>query len=1432
MQLRTRTTGFVRTEGGLLPPDLLERVRALDRALPGLDEAAYGLEKPERFGEGITRSWLRLQGAWASFLDDLPNVPPSDPATTTTRERFLLPLMEELGYGRLTPVRSIELDGKTYPVSHAYADLVPLHLVGANVPLDRRSRGIAGAAGQSPHGLVQELLNRSPDRLWGIVTNGKTLRILRDNASLTRQAYVEFDLEAIFTGEAYADFALLWHLAHRTRLEPRLPDKADEGATPRVDACYLEAWSKVAEQTGARARDRLRDGVQEAISALGSGFLKHPANGDLRTALQVGELTTQDYYRELLRLVYRLILLFVAEDRELLLDPEAPPTVRERYSRYYSTARLRRLADRRKGSRHADLYAGFRVVVTALGRDEGAPAIGLPPLGGFLFGPEACPHLDRAELANADLLDAIRRLATIEEKGVRRVVDYRNLGSEELGSIYESLLELHPELDTAAGTFALRTAAGHERKTTGSYYTPSSLIKVILDSALDPVLDEIATKPTKEEAERAILEMSVVDPAAGSGHFLVAAAHRIAKRLAQVRTGDEEPAPDATRTALRDVIGHCLYAVDINPMAVELCKVSLWLEALEPGKPLTFLDHHIKCGNSLLGTTLDLIGRGIPDGAYDALTGDDGAVARSLRTLNANERRGQETLWGGGKPLSTDALVAALLGLEAANDSTIDGVRSMEAQLAAIASSDSYGKLRLAADTWTAAFVLPKVPTAPHLTSAGLRAVAGDPGALQPETHAAVAAEAATFRFFHWEIEYPHVRRRGGFDVVVGNPPWERVKLQEKEFFAERAPYIARARNAAERKRQIATLRQTDPILYAEFNRALRQADAESHLIRNSGRYPLTGRGDINTYPAFAEMCRSILSPRGRAGLVLPTGIATDDTTKTFFGDLVASRSLVSVYGFENEEFIFPAVHHATKFCLLTVAGLESPVDVADFVFFARQATDLYDSARHFELTSDDFALLNPNTRTCPTFRSRQDAGYTLEVYRRLPILVRDEPPLNPWEITMGEMVHMANDSAAFEDRPRSAAVPLYEAKMFSVLDHRYGTYEGQSVSQARQGTLPRLTEDEKRDPAATVRPQYWFPSAELDARLSDWDEDWLLAWRKITNSVAWRTFVPTALPRVAVANSAITGLPRRGPVACLLGNLASLAFDYVTRQKLGGSNMAGYVVKQLPVLPPGHYDRPAPWDAVLLGDWVRRYVVELAVTSNDLSAFGESAGWQGPPFEWSSHRRELLFAELDAAYLVLYGFDLAAAEHILDSFWIIADRETSVHGHFRTKTLVLRAMERMMRASSSAPFETDLSPAAGDPRATSTGDPMRPDLWRPYSEIVHTSSLSVAPSSVPPQPIAPNRSVTSVNNEPRGTARHSDVADPGMGSGSASTWWSEATVEPGRLILGIKARHRLFGEGVVLAIRQLGSSSSVLVRFPHGEREIEMGRGFLEFET
>ncbi|MBS3950862.1 MAG: N-6 DNA methylase, partial [Peptococcaceae bacterium] len=542
MQLKKRDVfTTIRVEGAMFSPELLQRI-ALGSNVQGLKPEDYHISGTRKLNEAISEAWSKALTHWASFQSALDKLPSTDLATSVTRERWLLRLFSDLGYGRLVASRSIEIGGASYPVSHLWNN-TPIHLVGARISLDNRTAGTAGAARMSPHSMVQTLLNRNNNMLWGFVSNGLKLRILRDNVSLTRQTYVEFDLESMMNGEVYSDFILLWLLCHQSRIEHAKPEQ-----------CWLEQWSKLASDQGTRALDQLRTGVEEAINALGTGFISHRANTILRDQLRSGGLDKQDYYRQLLRMVYRLLFLFVAEDRDLLFDPLSDVDSKQRYSQYYSAGRLRRLADKRKGSAHADLYQGLVLVMNKL--NQGCGELGLPGLGSYLWSKEAVLSLIACQISNLDLLNAIRSLSQVTDGNVKRIVDYGNLGAEELGSIYESLLELHPEINLESQTFKLDTYSGNERKTTGSYYTPTSLINSLLDSALDPILDE-ATK--KDDPEKSILNLKVCDPACGSGHFLIAAAHRMAKRLAYVRTGDEEPSPDATRTALRDVIGRSIY---------------------------------------------------------------------------------------------------------------------------------------------------------------------------------------------------------------------------------------------------------------------------------------------------------------------------------------------------------------------------------------------------------------------------------------------------------------------------------------------------------------------------------------------------------------------------------------------------------------------------------------------------------------------------------------------------------------------------------------------------------------------------------------------------------------------------------------------------------------------------------------------------------
>lgn len=859
----------IRTEGALLPSDLLSRLTE-GTSLPGIKPEDYHLGAGEKLNEAVSRSWARLLSLWTGFRKAKAALSSTDMGTTLTRERWLLQLFQELGYGRLIGATAFEIDEKTYPISHIWQGQhyqVPIHLVSFRADLDKRSeQRIQGASKASPHGMVQEFLNRSEHHLWAIVSNGLKLLILRDNASLTRQAYVEFDLEGIFEGEAYADFRLLWMVCHQSRLEGTAKD--------RPETCWLELWSKHAQTEGRRALDQLRDGVQKALENFGTGFIAHKANQHLRDRLKSGELQKQDYYRQLLRLVYRLIFLFVAEDRDLLHFPGASDEARSRYARFYSGQRLRRMAERTRGGRHADLWITMRLVFTKLGDDRGCPELGLPALGGFLFGPEAMPDIESAELSNELLLQAIRNLGLVKDRSGWRLVDYRNLGSEELGSVYESLLELSPTMELEAGVFNLGTVAGNQRKTSGSYYTPDSLVQCLLDSALDPVVEQTIKGKTATEAEKAILALKVCDPAVGSGHFLVGTAHRLAKHLANIRAqaqGESEPSPLYYQHALRDVIGHCLYGVDANPMAAELCRVSLWLEAIEPGKPLSFLDHHIRVGNSLLGATPALLAKGIPDEAFTPIEGDDKEICSRFKKVNKTEKIGYRRLFAA----TTEPwerlgdLAASMTHLDNAPDDSIEAIRNKERMYEVMLCSGNYIDGQFCADTWCAAFVWKKTQEFNHpITEEDFRRIEHNPRACDSWMRDEIVRLSQQYQFFHWHLAFPDVFHmpatdkeaeneqegwNGGFDVVLGNPPWERIKLQEKEWFSTKSEDVMNAPNAVARKRAIAKIKSDNPVLYDEFRGAAREAEAESHLVRNSGRFRRCTQGDLNTYSLFAE---------------------------------------------------------------------------------------------------------------------------------------------------------------------------------------------------------------------------------------------------------------------------------------------------------------------------------------------------------------------------------------------------------------------------------------------------------------------------------------------------------------------------------------------------------------------------------------------------
>ena len=1282
MKRRRPQLGFeaISIEGGLLTSDFLSRVAELQAGRQAPED--YRVPRGLQIRDDIGRAWRIAEAHWRDVT--------LASSQREGRERALVALFTEaFGWGSLHRLAEpLIVDDRSYPISGvAIGGHVPFVIAGKGADLDDGDQRFGdGQKRRSPFGLVQEYLNADEHALWGVVTNGVGLRLVRDNASLTRPAWIEVDLARIFSEQRYADFSLLWLLLHETRF--------GSAGAPAHEA-ILELWRGKSLEAGTTARERLRDGVEAAVRALGNGFLAHPANAALRERLTTGSMSDGQYQQQLLRLIYRMIFLLVAEERELLHPAGSEETAVLTYRKGYALRRLRERSVRRRSyDRYDDVWDGL--LTTIRGCTKGESLLALPGLGG-LFASTQCPDLDASMVSNRALLEAVFRLTWLTEDNALVRVNWRDIGTEELGSVYESLLELVPELhdgahrlgfvgDPAEGFEGSATAAhGNARKLTGSYYTPDSLVQALLESTLDPVVERALAG---DDPERSLLSLAILDPAMGSGHFLLGAARRVAAHLARLRT-DGTPGPQAFSAALREVISHCVYGVDKNPMAVELARIALWLEAMQPGKPLAFLDHHLIHGDAILGVhDPAVLVDGVPDEAYAPLTGDDKEVAKALKRVNASARKllardraaGQLSL-----VFDRTEWTRQLGTVDALPDGTLEEIAVKEASLAATLAQEEK-KFHFACDAYVAAFLLRKEQAINEVvpTSGTLRNLsAGMPPS--SAMRSAVAGIAKKAPFLHWPIVFAPVMARGGFDCVVGNPPWEKVKLSEKEFFSSRDSAIANAPNKDARQHLIDELEeapQGTPArrLFEEFEDAKQEAEGASRYARQGGRFPLTGSGDVNLYALFAEVALRVVHPDGRAGMVLPSGIATDSGTAPFFRYVAIGR-LASLIDFENRDALFQGVHRSYKFCLLTIG----PVGTPQFAFFLTQPEQRFDERRRFTLSTEDLKRLNPNTGTAPIFRSKADAELTAKIYRHVPVLwdeTREDG--NPWGLTFATMFHMSNDSGLFETAPRGGLVPLYEAKMIHQYDHRWATYRGDEENAVRD-----VTEEEKLDPEFRARPRYWVPEAEVEERLlaHEWRRPWLFGCRGICRATDERTVIAAVLPRVGAGNSLPLLLPAREitapDVACLVATMSSLVMDYCSRQKLGGINLNLFILKQFAVLSPGGFSNA---DRAFI---IPR-VAMLTSGGRDLLPWIEELGVSGVP-ETQPQRRSAVRAELDAYVAKLYGLTRDELSFVLDpnstlgedypseTFRVLKNSEIADYGEFRTRRLVLEAWDRLI---------------------------------------------------------------------------------------------------------------------------------------------------------
>lgn len=1240
-------------------------------------------------------------------------------------------------------------------------------------PLDRASGRDETTA---PSTQMLRYLRRIDDQTsgalrWGILTNGLKWRLYWAGSRSISEEFLEIDLgrvlglggDDLFADEAARDHWLRVFAIMFAR-DAFVRDGADRRSfheRARAEAAFYE------ERVAASLSKLVFETVFPTLAT---------AIADAAPAAPLPEVRNAA-----LVLLYRLLFLLYAEDRDLL------PVNDARYDDY-ALRPLRLDVGRRLTSGDAFSTSAARIWghVQDLARiiDIGDAAVGIPPYNGGLFAQDGVPLFATIRLPDSVLAPVLDALSYERSSGERRYINYRDLSVQQLGSIYERLLEFELVREEG-GTLAVRPNL-FARKNSGSYYTPDELVGLILDETLEPLITErmeafrtalagLNAADAEDYRRRllrevdpanAILSLKVCDPAMGSGHFLVSLVDTLADHVLEAMAeaavlGAElayvsplaERIEDIRTTILRNakaanwaidpehlddrhivrrmVLKRCVYGVDKNPMAVELAKVALWLHTFTVGAPLSFIDHHLRCGDSLFGLWVrDAIDKSAGRGGglmHFAALSEAQSSAAAMQVIErltdveiAEAHQSAATFYGiQAQTAPLDAFVSTMHALDwldlrqpverAAVRAWLDGVYGDPILI-------MQGRVQPAAPAPRAATAEEARRRGPEFDSAAMfaafeRILAG--------ARALIAEE----RFLNWQVAFPGVwqdwsslERSGGFDAVVGNPPWDRIKLQQVEWFAARRPGIALTQRASDRARLIAGLKADNDPLYADFEKANRRATDTARMARATGQYPLLSGGDTNLNSLFVERAHALIKPGGMVGLLIPSGIASDQSSSAYFRSVMGSGQIRCILDFFNRRYdgslYFPDVYYRFKFCAYVAGGEQRTFDAARFGFFIRDLSEVEDADRVFAITAAEIARINPNSGTAPIFRSRRDKEITSGIYARLPVLADRASGATVWPIRYGTMLHMANDSHRFRTREelegkeaawsvggnryQSASgewVPLYEGKMVQAFDHRASDIVLAEANVFRSGQGADLTHEDRADPSRLPTPRYWVPAADIG-----WDAptDWCIAMKDVTSVTNARTTITTIMPRYGAGHTLPVLFPSEGIdraghanfAPLLIGNLNSVILDYLARQKVHGNHPAWYLVEQLPLLPPAAYTRNfGPKNA---GEIVRESVLELSYTARDLAPFARDMGHVGadgevlPPFAWDEERRLKLRARLDALFFILYGiFDPEDPAHdpsrarddvryIWSTFPIVEREDTARWGRYRSRDLCL----------------------------------------------------------------------------------------------------------------------------------------------------------------
>ena len=1278
-----------------------------------------------------------------------------NPNEARTEEELIRPVLELLGWTEYVP----------QPSAAGHED-IPDHLLFADAEskaragnpfeyatvveeskrfelvLDSRDRNDRAQRG-TPHGQILRYLATAEIESeghirWGILTNGSVWRLYDYRARPRASGYFEADLTELLQ-PGNEDGLRVFHLLFR-----------------------LESFTLRDGATSTFLEEALAEGrrYEEQVAQDLSGVVFERVFPNLVNALvQKSEESLAESRDAALIFLYRLLFVLYAEDRGLL------PVNDERYDDYGLRKSVRdeiarRMADDDTYSAIATNYYDHLTTLFKL-IDKGDESIGLPPYNGGLFAAEAAPLLEAVRLADKEIAPIIYDLSHAEDlQGVHHFVNYRDMSVQQLGSIYERLLEHEPVRDDN-GKISIRPNP-YARKDSGSFYTSQELVDLIVERTLKPLAEERrqafedkaaelksdrrSKQERREELEQldpaeAVLDLKVLDPAMGSGHFLVTAvdflsdyiaeliervpevlewldgeyASPLVGRVAAIRD-DIRKRADASNWVLdeaqltdqaiirRMVLKRCIYGVDKNRLTVELAKVSLWLHSFTVGAPLSFLDHHLRCGDSLVGLRVR--------DATDELHRLGGMFASSAIT-------GAETATDGMQRIEeiSDADVAEV------QESAVlfDGVEETTADLRGLLDF-------LCGWRWLTAgmkkkerdeFEGPLVTTLSQHTAKAYELLAHGPeemGVADDTRFAELWRAARTIAnregFLHWEVAFPGVwhrwqesRPQGGFDAVIGNPPWDQIEQPEVEWFATRDEGIAHAATGARRKALIKKQKEAGDKLALEYETVWDRAAAMREFIRSSDKYPLLSGGRINLYSLFVEQAMSLIKPDGFVGLLTPSGIYADKTAARFFESVSTGGRIAGLFDFENRRLgtdlppFFPDVDPRFKFCALIFGGEERLFDQTECAFFLHDTKTVHDEDRCFPLTPDDFARVNPNTGTAPVFRHRRDAEITRRIYERHPVMVdrSGSKKRRAWRVQfMQGLFNMTSDSHLFRTtaqldeegfypiesnrwkKGEEVYLPLYEGKMVQAFDHRAASITNREGNLFRPGQPDRTLDEEYSDPAFSPRPRYWVSQQESDVVQS---LQWLLAFKDITASTNVRTMIAAIVPQVGCGHTLPVLIPAKCDfdserAACLLANLNSFGFDYVARQKVQATHLMWYIVEQLPVIAPADYDRS--FGATTARDLVRDHVLRLTYTAHDMAPFARDLGYDGEPFIWDEEERRHLRARLDALYFHLYGLSRDAAEYILATFPIVRREDEAAFGTYRTRDMTLAYMNAL----------------------------------------------------------------------------------------------------------------------------------------------------------